>query len=326
MFNLNRNKKGSEDAIEVSTNSSENSSITSSKTQLEVGLSISNLRGQINNFPKEYDGMLTNIQDNLPSVLATTDNFYKSHSQYMNVTVDITDLTPLHSVKHILARIERKKNALAEAQIGRKKDEIKLRKKQKELESATDEFDRELLEVEIVEIMNGLCDGENYIKGALREMSFLVTQYKSILEKLGKDHLTEEDFEIDERRYHVMTAMKQALNAARPRGGIIDEGNSIYLFDIGINVALAQREVMNYLNMEKELLQKKIAPTHQMTIAWLEACADLFKDCGAQYAESRGFVTVDKTSLAVPKHVPLLQESEKVEIDHEQTESQSTQE
>lgn len=331
MFNLNRSKKQSEDAIEVSKKdvNTESSSIDSYNKGLGSGLSISNLKGQLNNFSKEYDGMITNIQENLPSVLATTDNFYKSHSQYMNVTVDITDLTPLHSVKHILARIERKKNALAEAQIGRKKDEIKLRKKQKQLESATDEFDRELLEVEIVEIMNGLCDGENYIKGALREMSFLVTQYKSILEKLGKDHLTEEDFEIDERRYHVMTAMKQALNAARPRGGIIDEGNSIYLFDIGINVALAQREVMNYLNMEKELLQKKIAPTHQMTIAWLEACADLFKDCGAQYAESRGFVTVDKTSLVVPKHVPLLDQVKNdtpEEDNNEKSEFQSTQE
>ena len=31
-----------------------------------------------------------------------------------------------------------------------------------------------------------------------------------------------------------MTALKQALNSARPRGGVIDEGNSIYLFDIGV--------------------------------------------------------------------------------------------
>ena len=310
MFNFNKGKEKTETAIEVSNSvtdtSQKNSSLSTSNQTIAGGLSISNLKGQLNNFPKEYNGMIDNIQESLPSVLATADNFYKSHSQYMNVTVDITDLTPLHSVKHILARIERKKNALAEAQIGRKKDEIKLRQKQKQLESTEDEFDRELLEIEIIELMNGLGDGENYIKGALREMSFLVTQYKSILEKLGKDHLTEEDFEVDERRYHVMTAMKQALNSARPRGGIIDEGNSIYLFDIGINAALAQREVLNYLNMEKDLIAKKIAPTHQMTLAWLEACADLFQNCGVEYAESRGFVAVDQKSLTVPEHIPLL--------------------
>ena len=286
-----------------------NNSITKNNVN-DGDIVISTLSSTITSLTPEYSGMVENIQSLLPSVLATSDNFYKSHSQYMNVTVDITDLTPLHSVKHILARIEQKKAAIAENQIKRKKEEIELRRKQKKLEEVTDEFDRELLEVEILEIMNNLSSGENYVKGAIREMSFLMTQYKSILERLGKDNLTEEDFEIDERRYHVMTAMKQALNSARPRGGIIDEGNSIYLFDIGVNVAVAQREIINYLNMEKELFDKGIVPTHKMTMAWLEACADLFQNCGVEYAESRGFIPVDKLSLAQPESVPLLNKSE----------------
>lgn len=285
------------------------SSLIINSELINTEISLSSLKNDLVNFSPEYSGMIDHIQETLPSVRSTADNFYKSHSQYMNVTVDITDLTPLHSIKHILARIEGRKNALAENQIKRKKEEIKLRKKQKKLEKVTDEFDRELLQIEIIEIMNGLSEGENYIKGAIREMSFLMTQYKSILEKIGKDHLTEEDFEIDERRYHVMTAMKQALNSARPRGGIIDEGNCIYLFEIGINVSHAQREVINYLNMENELFEKGIVPTHKMTMAWLEACADLFQNCGIEYAESRGFTPVDKLSLAEPKYVPLLNQS-----------------
>lgn len=288
-----------------------NNSLSTLKLE-NTGISLSTLEQSLPSITPEYGGMIENIQSSLPSVLATADNFYKSHSQYMNVTVDITELTPLRSIKHILARIEQKKNAIAEAQIKRKKDEIKLRKKQKKLEKTTDSFDRELLEVEIIEKMNGLTSSENYIKGAIREMSFLITQYKAILQKIGKEHLTEEDFELDERRYHVMTAMKQALNSARPRGGVIDEGNCIYLFDIGINVSAAQREVINYLNMEKELMGQGITPNHKMTVAWLEACADLFQNCGVEYAESRGFIPCDKLSLACPKEVPLLNSQKEV--------------
>jgi hypothetical protein len=282
------------------------SAITTQDFIPSAEISISSLKNELTQLPKEYSPMLQNIQENLPAIQATSENFYKSHSQYMNATVDITDLTPLHSIRHILARIERKKAALAEAQIKRRKDDIELRRKQKQFEETTDEFDRELLEIEIIELMNGLTSGENYIKGAIREMSYLMTQYNSVLEKTGKEHLTEEDFEEDEKRYHVMTALKQALNAARPRGGLIDEGNSIYLFDIGINVAHAQAEIFNYLKQEQEMIENGLAPSHEMTMEWLERCADKFKDCGQRFAESRGLVTLDQKSLAQPDPVQLL--------------------
>ena len=65
-----------------------------------------------------------------------------------------------------------------------------------------------------------------------------------------------------------MTALKQALNSARPRGGVIDEGNSIYLFDIGVNVSHAQAEIFNYLKIENEMISKGQAPSHEMTVEW----------------------------------------------------------
>jgi len=291
------------------------SAITTQEFIPSAEISISSLKSELTQLPKEYSPMLQNIQENLPAIQATSENFYKSHSQYMNATVDITDLTPLHSVRHILARIERKKAALAESQIKRRKDDIELRRKQKQLEETTDEFDRELLEIEIIELMNGLTSGENYIKGAIREMSFLMTQYQSVLDKLGKDHLTEEDFEEDEKRYHVMTALKQALNAARPRGGLIDEGNSIYLFDIGVNVAHAQAEIFNYLKQEQEMIEQGLAPSHEMTMEWLERCADKFKDCGTRFAESRGLIPLDQKSLAQPEPIQLLKGTTETETE-----------
>ena len=158
------------------------------------------------------------------------------------------------------------------------KKDIELRQKEKKLADGDykDELERELLETEILEVKVNMNNIQNSVSGAIRKMNFFTNQYKSILKKLGKDDITEEEYEKEEARYHVMTCMKQALNAARARGGVIDEGNLIYLFDMGINSAQAQAEIYAYLKMENKLMDEGKAPTHEMTMQWLEACADKF--------------------------------------------------
>lgn len=241
--------------------------------------------------------MLTNIQDKMPAVVRDTSNFHKSHSQFMQVTLDVTAITPIRSIKHTLAEIDRTRAALQEAYINVRKKEIKLKKKTAQLDSCTDPFNRELLEVQIMEIQTHLEGTQNSVNGALRKMNFLVNQHEQLLEKIGKTEITEEDYELEEARYHIMTCMKQALSAARSRNGMIDEGNLIYLFDLGINAAQAQAEMYAYLNMENELIMNGKAPTHEMTLNWLEACADKWADDPAKFAASRGFSVLDKTSL-----------------------------
>jgi hypothetical protein len=165
------------------------------------------------------------------------------------------------------------------------------------LAETTDPFDRELLELEILEAKSGAVNTQNYMEGAVRKLNFFMNQYDNILKKIGKTEITEEDYEMEEKRYHVMTCMKQGLNAARARGGVIDEGNMIYLFDLGINAAQAQAEVFAYLNMENEMISQGTPPTHEMTVQWLEACADKFQDCAAKFAANRGFQVLDRQSL-----------------------------
>ena len=248
---------------------------------------------------KEYKNMLENITNTLPAIKQTSSNFYKSHSQFMGVMLDVTAITPVRSVKHTLAEIDKTRMALEEAHIKMRKKEIELREKEHKLRSNIDltEFEKEMLEIEILEIKVNMNNIQNSITGAIRKMSFFTNQYKSILKKLGKDDITEEEYEKEESRYHVMTCMKQGLNAARARGGIIDEGNLIYLFDMGINSAQAQAEIYAYLKMENEMMDKGQAPTHEMTMQWLEACADKFQGDAEKFAERRGFTLYDEKSL-----------------------------
>ena len=248
---------------------------------------------------KEYKQMLTNINSSLPAIKKSSGNFYKSHSQFMGVMLDVTAITPIRSVKHTLAELDKTRMALEEAQLKMMKKDIELRKKERELEDGkyNDQFERETLETEILEIKVNMSNIQNSISGAIRKMNFFTNQYKSILKKLGKDDITEEEYEKEESNYHVMTCMKQALNAARARGGVIDEGNLIYLFDMGINSAQAQAEIYSYLEMENKLMREGKAPTHEMTMQWLEACADKFSGDAEKFAERRGFKLYDEESL-----------------------------
>lgn len=273
-------------------------------------LIISNINTALAVKKPEYNLMLKNIGEKLPAVERDTSNFHKSHSQFMQVTLDVTAITPIRSIKHTLAEIDRTRAALQEAYIGLRKKQVDLKKKERELESCADPLDRELLEIEILELNSQLEGTQNHVNGAIRKMNFMVNQHAQLLEKVGKGEITEEDYEKEEARYHIMTCMKQALNAARSRNGMIDEGNLIYLFDLGINAAQAQAEVFAYLNMENQLISNGNAPTHEMTMKWLEACADKWQADPEKFANRRGFSIFDKSSLTnTPQLTDQTQES-----------------
>ena len=245
----------------------------------------------------EYKSMLANIKEHAPAIRQASSNFYKSHSQMMSVTLDVTAITPVRSIKHSLAEIEKTKSALQESYFRMKKDEVRLKKLERKLLDETDPLEQEMLEIKITEKQANAASSRGYVEAAVRKLNFFTNQYDNLMEKIGKEELTEEDYELEEIKYHIMTCMKQALNSARPRQGVIDEGNMIYLFDLGINAAQAQAEVFAYLNWENEIVKDGKAPEHHHTVQWLEGCADKWAHCPGDFANSRGFNIIDKTSL-----------------------------
>lgn len=262
-----------------------------------TALVVQDIAIQLPDAKPEYKSMLSNIAEKAPAVAQATSNFHKSHSQFMGVTLDVTAITPVRSIKHTLAEIDRTRSALQEAYIGMRKKENKLKKLERKLEEETDDLERELLEIKIVEAQSHLASTRNHVQGAVRKLNFFTNQYDNLMQKIGKDELTEEDYELEEVKYHIMTCMKQALTAARSRGGSIDEGNMIYIFDLGLPAAEAQAEVFAYLSWENEMMVNGKIPQHSDTVKWLEKCADKWAHCPADFANSRGFQILDKTSL-----------------------------
>lgn len=253
------------------------------------------VKGVLDSLPVEYGGMVRRIVDAMPAVRRDSENFYKSASQFKTVTLDNTALTPIRTIKQVLAEIDRTRQALEESHIKLRKNEIELARKEKSIAlMVSRDFDADLLEVEIQELQWQRENARAYMRGAVRKLAFQVQLYHNILADLGKDSITEEEYEREESRYHIMTAFKQALCAARARGGVIDEGNHIYLFDLGINGLQAQRELTDYLKWEQE---EKRYVSHHETMAWLRGLADKFSTCPSKAIEARGLLQMDGVSL-----------------------------
>ena len=95
-------------------------------TTQEIALTTPDIKIQLPQAKPEYKSMLANIQEKAPAIAQASSNFYKSHSQMMSVTLDVTAITPIRSVKHSLAEIEKTKAALQEGYFKMKKEEVKL--------------------------------------------------------------------------------------------------------------------------------------------------------------------------------------------------------
>lgn len=245
--------------------------------------------------PEKYRSMLADIQTSMPTISAASENFYKSASQLKSAVIDSTSLTPYKTIKQILAEVDRTVLALQKAQVQVKKNDIEIRRRQSKIH--TDPFDAELASVEIVDL---LCDSENTeknIRGAIRKLAFQISMYKSILSALGKDSFTEEDYELEEVRYHIMTAFKQGWIAANARSGHIDEGNLIYLFDLGIPLAAARAEIKSQFDLEQSLLTKNKVLSHTKTLEWLAALAERFMNNPEVFAKARGLILQDSSLL-----------------------------
>ena len=87
-----------------------------------------------------------------------------------------------------------------------------------------------MIEVKIHEKQAQAASSRGYVEGCGSEsLNFFTNQYDNLMKKIGKDELTEEDYELEEIKYHIMTCMKQALNSSKAvEMDHIDEGNLIY--------------------------------------------------------------------------------------------------
>jgi hypothetical protein len=253
----------------------------------------------------EYAGMLSVIEANRENVALALQQHGKSHTQFQYAMLDnagpVAGPTKLRNMRQILAVIDRTEAALQEAYYKRREQDLDRQIAVSKAEREDDPLQRAKLELEAEKVGSEMARGESVIAGALRKLTAYYEQYAhleaQLKEELGKDEITEADFEVDEGRFHIMKAFEQALCSARAGGGCIDHGNFIYLHDIGVNGALAQRDIIQYLDNEDKAIQagKDVYYMHQMECAFLECMAMKYEGCAREYAKRKGLLTGPST-------------------------------
>ena len=235
----------------------------------------------------QYKGMQDIIRAGLPEVARATALFQKTQSQFMDNMLTVSHITPIRNLRQILAEMKKIRMALGEAHYSIEKKKINIEEKREERIKAAG-IARKRLDIEIEELEWQISSIMENVGGAIRKLANYTLQYQAIQANHSLESFDEQAFEDEEETYHITKAFEQGLNAARANGGFIDEGNQIYLEQIGINGTVAQVEVANYLNGEASMLARQIEPTHEMQIEFLLKMAKKFKGCSKKYAKLKG--------------------------------------
>lgn len=176
-----------------------------------------------------------------------------------------------------------------------------------------------VLQVEIAEAKANAEASRGYISGAIRQLTSYTESYNEIKKAYNIGEWTEAEFEAEEDKYHILKAFEQALCAARTRHDrSIDEGNMIYLTQLGINGAHAQFRIKEYLMGEDRLLAgtpaqgdkpaiPPRAPNVEDYLAFMERIYEEFKGSAKKFTEMRGMKIVSETALIQRGDTRLLQ-------------------
>ena len=241
--------------------------------------------------------------DLLTLATRSAEAFHKQGSQLKMVTLDVTEHTPVGIARHLVAIIERTRSALRESEINVRRAELDREEAEDRAAAAVDRITRERAHLDALEAGNRVDSTRAAQRGALRKLTQALREYEAICEQLGVDVITEDMVEENDVTHHLMRAMSQALAAARARGGLIDEGNHIYLQDLGVNGAAAQRELTAYLEAEQNLINEGRVPTFHMQVDFLRRFAERYGPQVHQYVHHRGLLPLIEEALANPKEI-----------------------
>src|SRR3972149_5531589 len=158
------------------------------------------------------------------------------------VNFDSKELENIPGIKSMVEFIEKSmpeinKEALRYNYFKLEKKKVKTKKLQRDIEIESDPLERELLQLKIDEFNSIIETSHGFIAGCIRQTKNYIDQYNSVRKENNiREDWDEADFEKEEEKYHIKKAFQQALIAARARPDYsIDEGNQIYMSQVGIN-------------------------------------------------------------------------------------------
>jgi len=182
------------------------------------------------------------VQQYLPELAEKTAAFGSNNSQSTLAMMSLTMLcghSPYRMLRQILAEAEKRKGALAEAQVSY----AKALKRIEDLKDSDDPIKQARYRQSCV----NLATMEQKINGSFGDLATLIEAYNNIKEKNGITDWDEEAFENEEKRHHVRRAFELMYRNLLD-GGKMSTSTIEYCQQFGIHPQICMTETSGYVN------------------------------------------------------------------------------
>ena len=215
------------------------------------------------------------VNEFLPELDEKTKFFDRNNSQSTLSMMSLTMLnghSPHRMLRQVLAETEKRKMALAEAQVSHAKALKRIEKLQDKLFL---DPDNNVLNAKLRAAFVSIEMMESKINGSFKDIATLITAYNNLKENYGIEDWTEEEFENSEKKHHVRRGFELMYRNLMD-GGRASTATIEYMQQYGVHPQVGFVEVQGYITVVNELISKQQIPHSNHLEEFLDAMADKY--------------------------------------------------
>jgi len=215
------------------------------------------------------------VNEFLPELDEKTKFFDRNNSQSTLSMMSLTMLnghSPHRMLRQVLAETEKRKMALAEAQVSHAKALKRIEKLQDKLFLDPDD---NVLNAKLRAAFVSIEMMESKINGSFKDIATLITAYNNLKENYGIEDWTEEEFENSEKKHHVRRGFELMYRNLMD-GGRASTATIEYMQQYGVHPQVGFVEVQGYITVVNELISKQQIPHSNHLEEFLDAMADKY--------------------------------------------------
>ena len=215
------------------------------------------------------------VNEYLPELDEKTKFFDRNNSQSTLAMMSLTMLnghSPMRMMRQVLAETEKRKMALAEAQVSHAKA---LRNIEKLQDKLFNDPDNNVLSAKLRAAFVGIEMMESKINGSFKDIATLINAYNNLKENHGVTDWSEEEFEESEKRHHVRRGFELMYRNLMD-GGRASKATIEYMQQYGVHPQVGLTEVQRYIKTVSDMIANKEIPHSNHLEDFLDEMADKY--------------------------------------------------
>ena len=215
------------------------------------------------------------VNEYLPELDEKTKFFDRNNSQSTLSMMSLTMLnghSPMRMMRQVLAETEKRKMALAEAQVSHAKA---LRNIEKLQDKLFNDPDNNVISAKLRAAFVSIEMMESKINGSFKDIATLINAYNNLKEAHGVEDWSEEEFEESEKRHHVRRGFELMYRNLMD-GGRASTATIEYMQQYGVHPQVGFTEVQGYIKVVNDMIMNKQIPHSNHLEDFLDEMADKY--------------------------------------------------